>query len=54
MGIRPRDPVRDTEFTLEIAKSADPVANNRFLMLGIVMVGVAFVPGSIVSNVLGT
>lgn len=54
MGIRPLEPVQDTEFTLEVTRASNPVANYGLLVLGVVMAGVAFALGSAVSDVLGT
>lgn len=54
MGIRPLEPVWDTEYTLDVTKAVNPIANYGLLVAGIVMAALAFALGSAVSEALGT
>lgn len=53
MGICPLEPVRDTEYTLEVMRAANPIANYGHLVIGIIMAALAFALGSAVSEALG-
>jgi len=49
MGIRPFEPLRDDEYTLEVTPAANPVANYLLLALGIGIAVLAFVAGQAVA-----
>jgi len=53
MGIRPFAPVRDTKYTLDVAKAANPVANYALLVVGILAAGTALYAGRILTNLSG-
>ncbi|ELZ48971.1 putative membrane-bound metal-dependent hydrolase [Halorubrum coriense DSM 10284] len=48
MGIKPFSPVRDTKYTLDLFKAANPIANYALLGLGGAVVAVAVVAGGAV------
>jgi len=53
MGIRPFAPVRDTKYTLDVARAANPVANYALLVVGILAAGTALYAGRILTNLSG-
>lgn len=53
MGIRPLEPVRDDEYTLDVARAANPIANYGLLALGVIVSGGGLVLGSAIANALG-
>ena len=48
MGVRPYAPVRDDEYTLDLVRAANPLANYALLGLGLIVVTVALVAGEAV------
>ncbi|WP_049944723.1 metal-dependent hydrolase [Haloarcula marismortui] len=50
MGIRPFAPVRDTRYTLDVAKAANPVANYALLVVGILVAGTALYAGRMLTS----
>lgn len=53
MGIRPLEPVRDVEYTFDVATASNPLANYGLLALGIVAAILAFAAGNAVASALG-
>ncbi|RKS75794.1 inner membrane protein [Haloarcula quadrata] len=50
MGIRPFAPVRDTRYTLDVGKAANPVANYALLVVGILVAGTALYAGRMLTS----
>jgi inner membrane protein len=53
MGIRPLEPVDDVEYSLEVTKAANPVANYLLLAVGVTAAGGAFVAAGAVATAVG-
>ncbi len=49
MGIRPFEPLRDDEYSLELTRAANPIANYLLLALGIGAAILAFVAGQAIT-----